>query len=85
VRVNYTGRLRDGKVFDSSVERGTPEEMVLNQVIPCWTEGLLKMKVGGKSKITCPATSAYGDRGLIPNIKPGAAISLDVELLEIIK
>ena len=85
VRVHYTGRLRDGTVFDSSVERGTPEEMVLNQVIPCWTEGLLKMKVGGKSKITCPATSAYGDRGLVPKIKPGAAISLDVELLEIIK
>jgi FKBP-type peptidyl-prolyl cis-trans isomerase len=85
VRVQYTGRLRDGKVFDSSVQRGQPAELTVNAVLPCWTEGLLKMKVGGKSKLTCPATSAYGDRGSPPDIKPGAPISLEVELLEIIK
>ena len=85
VRVHFTGRLRDGTVFDSSVERGKPDELVLNQSLPCWSEGLPKMKVGGKSKITCPSTSAYADRGLVPKIPPGAAISLEVELLEIVK
>jgi FKBP-type peptidyl-prolyl cis-trans isomerase FkpA len=85
VKVNYAGSLRDGKVFDSSQKRGQPLELVLNQFIPCWSEGLQKMKVGGKAHLVCPAESAYGDRGSPPDIKPGAALAFDIELLEIVK
>jgi FKBP-type peptidyl-prolyl cis-trans isomerase FkpA len=85
VKVNYKGTLRDGTVFDSSYERKQPVTFVLKQVIPCWTEGLQKMKVGGKAKLVCPAAIAYGDRGAPPLIKPGAALTFDVELLEIVK
>ena len=84
VRVNYEGKLRDGTVFDSSIQRGTPFQVSLNRVIPCWTEGLQKMKIGGKAKLTCPAKIAYGDRGFPPKIKPGAALAFDVELVEIL-
>jgi FKBP-type peptidyl-prolyl cis-trans isomerase FkpA len=84
VRVNYEGKLRDGTVFDSSIQRGTPFQVTLNRVIPCWTEGLQKMKVGGKAKLTCPAKIAYGDRGFPPKIKPGAALEFQVELIEIL-
>lgn len=83
VKVHYHGTLRDGTVFDSSVERGTPAELPLTGVIPCWTEGVQKMKVGGKARLVCPASIAYGDRGAPPKIKPGAAIAFDVELIEI--
>ena len=83
VKVNYTGTLRDGSVFDSSVERGTPAEFALNGVIPCWTQGVAKMKVGGKAKLTCPASTAYGDRGAGPKIKPGATLAFEVELLDV--
>jgi FKBP-type peptidyl-prolyl cis-trans isomerase len=85
VKVHYHGTLRDGSVFDSSVDRKTPATFPLNRVIPCWTEGVQKMKVGGKAKLICPASIAYGDRGAPPKIKPGAALSFDVELLEIVK
>ena len=84
VKVHYHGTLRDGTVFDSSVERGTPAQFPLDRVIPCWTEGVQKMKVGGKSKLVCPANLAYGDRGAPPKIEPGAALAFDVELLEVI-
>jgi FKBP-type peptidyl-prolyl cis-trans isomerase len=84
VSVHYHGTLRDGTVFDSSRERGTPARFPLDRVIPCWTEGVQKMKVGGTAHFTCPATIAYGDRGAPPKIKPGAALGFDVELLEII-
>jgi FKBP-type peptidyl-prolyl cis-trans isomerase FkpA len=84
VKVHYHGTLRDGSVFDSSVERGAPVEFPLNRVIPCWTEGVQKMKVGGKAHFTCPAEIAYGERGAPPKIKPGAALAFDVELLEIV-
>ena len=84
VKVHYHGTLRDGTVFDSSVERGTPAQFPLNRVIPCWTEGVQKMKVGGKGRLTCPASIAYGDRGAPPKIKPGAALAFEVELLEIV-
>jgi len=70
-------------VFDSSVDRGTPAEFQLDRVIPCWTEGVQKMKVGGKARLFCPASIAYGDRGAPPKIKPGAALVFDVELLGI--
>jgi len=85
VKVHYHGTLRDGTVFDSSVKRGEPATFPLNGVIPCWTEGLQLMKVGGKSKFVCPSSIAYGDRGSPPVIKPGAALVFEVELLEITK
>jgi FKBP-type peptidyl-prolyl cis-trans isomerase len=83
VKVHYHGTLRDGSVFDSSVERGTPAEFPLDRVIPCWTQSLQTMKVGGKYKLTCPSDIAYGDRGSPPSIPPGAALSFEVELIEI--
>jgi FKBP-type peptidyl-prolyl cis-trans isomerase FkpA len=85
VKVHYHGTLTDGTVFDSSVDRGQPATFPLNGVVPCWTEGLQLMKVGGKSRLTCPSDLAYGDRGSPPKIKPGAALVFDVELLEIVK
>lgn len=85
VKVHYHGTLMDGTVFDSSKERGQPATFPLNGVIPCWTEGLQMMKVGGKSKLVCPSDIAYGDRGFPPKIKPGAALVFEVELLEIVK
>jgi FKBP-type peptidyl-prolyl cis-trans isomerase FkpA len=81
VKVNYTGTLIDGKVFDSSVQRGQPAELPLNGVIPCWTEGVQKMKVGGKAKLVCPSSIAYGDMGRPGAIPPGAVLVFDVELL----
>jgi len=84
VKVHYTGKLRDGTVFDSSAERGEPAQFKLGGVIPCWTEALQKMKVGGKAHITCPPDMAYGDRGFPGSIPPGAPRALDVELLEIV-
>jgi len=85
VKVHYHGTLRDGTVFDSSVERGEPAEFPLNRVIPCWTEAVQTMKVGEKAHITCPSDIAYGDRGFPPKIKGGATLAFDVELLEIKK
>ena len=85
VEVHYQGTLRDGTVFDSSRERGEPATFALNRVIPCWTEALQKMKVGGKARIICPAEIAYGDRGQPPLIRPGAALTFEVELLAIEK
>jgi FKBP-type peptidyl-prolyl cis-trans isomerase FkpA/FKBP-type peptidyl-prolyl cis-trans isomerase FklB len=85
VKVNYHGTLIDGTVFDSSVQRGQPMTFALNQVIRCWGEGVQLMKVGGKARIVCPAELAYGDRGALPRIKPGATLVFEVELLEIVK
>jgi FKBP-type peptidyl-prolyl cis-trans isomerase FkpA len=82
VRVHYHGTLRDGSVFDSSVERGEPISFPLNGVIACWTEGVRKIKVGGKAKLVCPADTAYGDQGQGP-IPGGAALAFEVELLGI--
>jgi FKBP-type peptidyl-prolyl cis-trans isomerase FkpA len=81
VKVHYTGTLTDGKEFDSSVKRGQPVEFPLGQVIPCWTEGVGKMKVGGKAKLVCPSDIAYGDQGRPPIIPGGATLVFEVELL----
>ncbi len=83
VRVHYRGTLVDGKQFDSSYDRKEPLEIGLNQVIPCWTEGLQKMRVGGKSQLVCPAEIAYGSQGR-PGIPGGAALIFEVELLGIV-
>lgn len=83
VKVHYTGKLIDGTVFDSSVERGQPATFPLNGVIRCWTEGLQRMKVGEKARLICPPELAYGDRGAPPRIRPGATLVFDVQLLEI--
>jgi FKBP-type peptidyl-prolyl cis-trans isomerase FkpA/FKBP-type peptidyl-prolyl cis-trans isomerase FklB len=85
VKVHYHGTLIDGTVFDSSVQRKEPATFTLNQVIPCWTEGVQKMKVGGKSRLVCPAEIAYGERGAGGKIRPGATLVFEVELLEIVK
>lgn len=83
VTVHYHGTLRDGTVFDSSVERGSPATFPLRGVIACWTEGVPMIKVGGKAKLLCPSDIAYGDQGRPPTIPGGAALLFEVELLEI--
>ena len=85
VRVHYEGKLTDGTVFDSSIARGSPVDFPLNQVIPCWTEGVQKMKVGGKAKLVCPSEIAYGDTGKPPVIPGGATLVFQVDLLDILK
>ncbi|ANA32178.1 FKBP-type peptidyl-prolyl cis-trans isomerase [Ralstonia mannitolilytica] len=83
VKVHYRGTLTDGKEFDSSYKRGQPISFPLNRVIPCWTEGVQKMQVGGKAKLTCPAATAYGERGVPGTIPPNATLNFEVELLGI--
>ena len=85
VKVHYHGTFPDGKVFDSSVNRGTPAEFPLNGVIPCWTEGVQKLKIGGKAKLVCPSDQAYGDQGMPGAIPGGSTLVFEVELLEIVK
>ena len=86
VKVHYHGTLPNGKVFDSSRDRGEPASFPLDGVIKCWTEGVQLMKVGGKSKLVCPADIAYGDRGAPGGaIPPGATLIFEVELLDIEK
>jgi len=85
VRVNYEGTLRDGRVFDSTRANGKPATFSLDRVIQCWREGLMRMRVGGKSEIVCPSHLAYGDSGFPPSIPPGAALAFEVELLEIVR
>jgi len=81
VKVHYTGTFTDGKVFDSSVQRGQPIDFPLAGVIPCWTEGVQRMKVGGKAKLTCPSAIAYGVGGRPPQIPGNAVLVFEVELL----
>ena len=85
VRVHYRGTLPDGKEFDSSLKRGQPAEFPLNRVIKCWTEGVQRIQVGGKAKLTCPPGIAYGDRGAGGVIPPNATLLFEVELLGIVK
>ncbi|SPB17182.1 FKBP-type peptidylprolyl isomerase [Caballeronia novacaledonica] len=84
VSVNYRGTLANGTEFDSSSKHGGPATFPLNRVIPCWTQGVQKIKVGGKAKLTCPAATAYGDRG-VGAIPPNSDLTFEVELLEIKK
>ena len=83
VKVNYRGTLTNGTEFDSSYSRNMPAEFPLNGVIPCWTEGVQKMKVGGKSQLVCPSDLAYGDQGRPPTIAGGATLVFEVELLSV--
>lgn len=85
VKAHYTGRLLDGTVFDSSVERGQPLEIPVNQVIQGWSEALQLMPVGSKWKLFIPSSLGYGERGAGPQIGPGATLVFDIELLEIVK
>lgn len=83
VKVNYRGMLTDGTEFDSSYKRNEPATFGLNQVIPCWTEGVQMMKVGGKAQLTCPASIAYGANPPTPAIPPNATLVFQIELLGI--
>lgn len=85
VKVHYRGTLTDGKEFDSSYKRNAPATFPLGRVIPCWTEAMQKMKVGGKATLTCPPATAYGDRGAGAAVPPGATLTFEVELLAIEK
>ena len=83
VKVHYKGMFMDGREFDSSYKRNAPTEFPLNAVIPCWTQGVQMMKVGGKAKLTCPAAIAYGERGAGGVIPPNSTLQFEVELIAI--
>ena len=83
VKVHYKGTFPDGREFDSSYKRNEPTEFPLNRVIACWTEGVQLMKVGGKAKLSCPASIAYGERGAGAVIPPNATLQFEIELLAI--
>jgi FKBP-type peptidyl-prolyl cis-trans isomerase len=84
VKVNYTGTLPSGRVFDASANHGGPAEFQLSGVIKCWTEALQMMKVGGKARVVCPPEIAYGMSSQ-PGIPPNSVLTFQVELLEIVK
>ena len=83
VKVHYHGTFPDGRVFDSSVERGSPATFPLNRVIPCWTEAVTRLRVGEKAEVVCPPETAYGARGAPPTIPPNATLTFEIELLGI--
>jgi FKBP-type peptidyl-prolyl cis-trans isomerase FkpA len=83
VKVHYRGTLVNGTEFDSSYKRNEPTQFPLNGVIKCWTEGVQRMKVAGKSMLVCPSDLAYGDQGR-PSIPGGATLIFEIELLEIV-
>ncbi|OYY92583.1 MAG: peptidylprolyl isomerase [Hydrogenophilales bacterium 28-61-23] len=83
VRVHYRGMLPNGTEFDSSYKRNEPISFPLRGVIPCWTQGVQKMKVGGKAKLTCPADTGYGARGVPGLIPANTVLTFEVELLAI--
>ena len=85
VKVHYRGTLANGTEFDSSYKRGQPATFPLSRVVPCWTEGMQKIKVGGKATLTCPPATAYGDRGAGSVVPPNATLTFEVELLAIEK
>ena len=84
VKVHCRGTFLDGREFDSSYARGEPTEFPLNRVIKCWTEGLQRMKPGGKARLTCPPAIAYGERGAGGGaIPPNATLTFEIELLSV--
>ena len=83
VRVHYRGTLMNGTEFDSSYKRNEPATFPLNRVIPCWTQGVQRMKVGGKAELICPPDLAYGERGAGSDIPPNATLRFEIELLAI--
>lgn len=83
VKVHYTGKLPDGKVFDSSVERGQPAEFRLDQVVKGWTEGLQLVKKGGKIELVLPPELAYGKQGAGASIPPNSTLYFEVEVLDV--
>lgn len=85
VQVHYRGTLANGNEFDSSYKRGQPATFPLNRVIPCWTEGVAKMREGGKAKLICPPGIAYGSRGAGSAVPPDATLTFEVELLKIVQ
>ena len=85
VQVHYRGTLTDGREFDSSYKRGQPATFPLNRVIACWTEGVAKMKEGGKAKLTCPPNIAYGSRGAGSAVPPNATLNFEVELIKVMR
>jgi len=85
VKVHYRGTLVDGREFDSSYKRNAPATFPLNRVVPCWTEGMQKIKVGGKATLTCPPATAYGERGAGSVVPPNATLTFEVELIAIEK
>ncbi|MCM2306799.1 MAG: FKBP-type peptidyl-prolyl cis-trans isomerase [Sulfuritalea sp.] len=85
VQVHYRGTLVNGTEFDSSYKRGQPATFPLNRVIPCWTEGVSRMKEGGKAKLTCPPGIAYGSRGAGSAVPPDATLNFEVELLKVMR
>lgn len=85
VQVHYRGTLANGTEFDSSYKRGQPATFPLNRVIPCWTEGVAKMREGGKAKLTCPPHIAYGSQGAGPTVPPNATLTFEVELLKVMR
>ncbi len=84
VKVHYRGTLENGQEFDSSHKRGQPATFPLSRVIPCWTEGVQKIKVGGKARLVCPPNLAYGSRE-IPGIPANSTLIFEVELLDIVR
>ena len=83
VKVHYRGTLMNGTEFDSSYKRNEPATFPLNRVIPCWTQGVQRMKVGGKAELVCPPELAYGERGAGGTIPPNATLRFEIELIEI--
>jgi FKBP-type peptidyl-prolyl cis-trans isomerase len=81
VKVNLEGKLTDGTVFDDSAKK-TPTSLVMNQLFPCFSEGIAKMKVGGKARLVCPSSTAFGDQGRPPTVPPGSTLVFEVQLLE---
>jgi FKBP-type peptidyl-prolyl cis-trans isomerase FkpA len=84
VKINFQGRLVDGTVFDSSQVRGEPSLLRVGTAMPCLSEGLRLMKMGGRSRVVCSSTLAYGDRGSQPAVRPGATLDYEIELLAIV-
>ncbi len=84
VKMHYSGALIDGTVFDSTRKQKEPATIMVSEMSKCWTEGILQMKPGGKSRLICPSNLAYRDKGLAPHIKPGATLVFDIDLIEVV-